>query len=139
MKSEELKHLELIQAVISRMTINSFTVKGWSIAIVTGLFALSAITEERWTSILPIIPVISFWGLDTFYLRQEKLFRELYDHARKEYINNSKSFDLLSMNTKPYDTNIKNFFSLAFSKSIVWFHLTVSILVLAVVAYLTKF
>ena len=36
------KHLEFIQSVIARMNSNSFLIKGWSITLVSALFALAA-------------------------------------------------------------------------------------------------
>ncbi len=38
----KLKHLELSQGVINRMAGNSFLLKGWSVTLVSALFALSA-------------------------------------------------------------------------------------------------
>ncbi|WP_373482985.1 hypothetical protein [Acetobacterium sp.] len=35
------KHLEMIQSVISRMAGNSFTLKGWAVTLIAGIFALS--------------------------------------------------------------------------------------------------
>ena len=40
-------HLQMIQAVITRMAGNSFLIKGWSVMLVAALFALaSANTNE---------------------------------------------------------------------------------------------
>jgi len=36
------KHLEFIQGVINRLSTNSFLLKGWSVVLVSALFALSA-------------------------------------------------------------------------------------------------
>ena len=33
-KEQEIKHIELIQAIINRMNSNSFSIKGWAITIV---------------------------------------------------------------------------------------------------------
>jgi hypothetical protein len=38
----KLKHLELIQGVINRMAHCSFLLKGWSVILISGLFALGA-------------------------------------------------------------------------------------------------
>ena len=40
MNEKKLKHLELIQGVITRMSGNLFTLRGWMITIVVGLSAL---------------------------------------------------------------------------------------------------
>ena len=38
----KVKHLEMIQGIVNRMSINSFLLKGWSVVLVSGLFALAA-------------------------------------------------------------------------------------------------
>ncbi len=38
----KIKHLEFIQIVISRMNSNSFLIKGWTITLMSALFALAA-------------------------------------------------------------------------------------------------
>ncbi len=38
----KLKHLEMIQGVVNRMASNSFQLKGWSVVLVSALFALAA-------------------------------------------------------------------------------------------------
>ena len=40
------KHLELIQGVINRMASNSFQLKGWSVVLVSALFALGGILAQ---------------------------------------------------------------------------------------------
>ena len=76
------KHLELIQDVINRLSTNSFLLKGWSVVLVSALFALSAADSRAAFVFLAYIPAIIFWGLDGFFLWQEKLFRKLYDRVR---------------------------------------------------------
>ena len=76
------KHLELIQGVINRLSTNSFLLKGWSVVLVSALFALSAPESRVAFVYLAYIPAIIFWGLDGFFLWQEQLFRKLYDHVR---------------------------------------------------------
>jgi len=76
------KHLELIQGVINRLSTNSFLLKGWSVVLVSALFALSAADSRPAFVYLAYIPAIIFWGLDGFFLWQEQLFRKLYDRVR---------------------------------------------------------
>lgn len=81
MPEEHIRYLEMIQQVISRMANNSFFVKGWSLTLVSAIFAVAAQGNTWglvWTALLP---AFVFWGLDTFYLRQERLFRHLYDDS----------------------------------------------------------
>lgn len=76
------KYLEFIQNTISRMANNSSSLKGWAVTLVAGLFALATIDANKLFFITAYIPIIIFWGLDSYYLLQERLFRALYDKVR---------------------------------------------------------
>jgi len=78
----KLKHLELIQGVINRLSTNSFLLKGWSVVLVSALFALSASDRNPAFVFLAYFPAFVFWGLDGFFLWQEQLYRALYNHVR---------------------------------------------------------
>lgn len=78
----KLKHLELIQGVINRLSDNSFRIKGWSVVLLSAIFFLLAregAIELIWVG---IVPIGAFWVLDGYFLWQERLFRALYDHVR---------------------------------------------------------
>ncbi len=78
----KLKHLEFIQAVITRMANTSFLLKGWSITVLAGLFALSASDRRVSVLALAIVLAIVFWFLNAFFLWQERMYRALYDAVR---------------------------------------------------------
>ncbi len=78
----KLKHLEFIQGVINRLSTNSFLLKSWSVVLVAALFALAAPNQNVAFVYLAYMPAIVFWGLDGFFLWQERLFRDLYDYVR---------------------------------------------------------
>ena len=79
MTEKEMKHLEFIQAIITRMNTNSFLIKGWSITLVSALLALYASNKHVAYIFIAIIPTIIFWFLDSYYLQQERKFRGLYN------------------------------------------------------------
>jgi hypothetical protein len=79
---QKIKHLEFIQCVVNRMATNSFLIKGWSITLVSALFALAAKDANRRYVIIAYFSVPVFWILDGYYLWQERLFRALYDRVR---------------------------------------------------------
>jgi hypothetical protein len=59
-----IRHLELVQGVISRLGTNSFLVKGWAITV-SGAFLGFAITEKKWgLALISLVPTALFWGLD---------------------------------------------------------------------------
>jgi hypothetical protein len=76
------RHLEMLQHIIARMSQNSFTVRGWSITLVTAAFALLATQDfDRRVVLFALVPIWIFWGLDASYLHTERLFRALYAAA----------------------------------------------------------
>jgi len=75
-------HLGMIQNVVNRMGQNTFLIKGWCITLISALFALSAKDSHESFVYLAYFPIIVFWGLDGYFLCQERLFRKLYDHVR---------------------------------------------------------
>lgn len=114
----KLKHLELIQGVINRLSTNSFLLKGWSVVLVSALFALAAPNSRVAFVYLAYIPAIIFWGLDGFFLWQERLYRVLYDHVRT-----LKDDDIdFSMNTRPFQTGGPTWPTATLSRTLVAFH-----------------
>lgn len=78
----KLKHLELIQGVINRMAFNSFMLKGWSVVLVSAVLILVSPQGDNNRALIGLLPTLVFWGLDGYFLRQERLYRALYDHVR---------------------------------------------------------
>ena len=76
------KHLEFIQGVVNRLGTNSFQLKGWSVVLVSAIFFLLGRGGPIELVAIALIPVFLFWGLDGYFLWQERLFRALYDHVR---------------------------------------------------------
>ena len=87
-KDSEMKHLEFIQGVLTRMASNSFAMKGWMIAIVSALLALYADSKPKNECYLLVaaIATLLFWIIDAYYLYIERKYRKLY----KDIINDEK-------------------------------------------------
>lgn len=101
----KIKHLEMIQGIINRMASNSFLLKGWSVTLVAGFFALSSKDSDHRFFFISYVPLIVFWILDTYYLQQERKYRNLYEKTR--VLENDKvdfsmkiTNELLTENTK---------------------------------------
>lgn len=77
------KHLEFIQAVIARLSNSSATAKGWSLTLAGAAFGFSAVNDKWYLALLGCIILIAFSVMDAYYLHSERLFRALYDDARK--------------------------------------------------------
>ena len=74
----KVEHLKIIQGVINRMAQASFIAKGWSVTLVAVILGFAASTSEVGLSLFALLAAFVFWGLDAYYLRRERLFRELY-------------------------------------------------------------
>ena len=81
--SNKLKHLEFLQNIITRMNSNSFLIKGWTVTIVSALFALSKKDTDSRLLVVAYISIIAFWILDGYFLSQERQYRGLYDKVIK--------------------------------------------------------
>ena len=75
----KLKHLEFVQAAISRMAQNSFLFKGWAITIAAGLSAFGAANTKHALLVIALLSTVVFWGLDGYYLWLERAFICLYE------------------------------------------------------------
>jgi hypothetical protein len=81
----QIAHLAMIQATIARMASNSFALKTLTVTICAGVIALlGAVQKQSLLYILAAIgPVILFGWLDAKYLRNERLYRRLYEDVRR--------------------------------------------------------
>jgi hypothetical protein len=77
----KLKHLEFIQAVITRMATNSFLFKGWAITLAAALAGFAAADSKRGLLIIALVSTLMFWALDAYYLWLERCFIVLYGAA----------------------------------------------------------
>jgi hypothetical protein len=78
-----IKNLEMIQAVVTRLSNEGFLVKGWAITVASALFGF-AISSESWAlALVAIGPTLAFWLLDMTFLRSERLFRALHSHVQR--------------------------------------------------------
>lgn len=128
---EKIAHLGFIQGVINRMAANSFLVKGWTIALVAALLAIAADKITFSYLLIVLVPVLLFWGLDTYYLIQEKLYRELYSETAQ------KTSTDFNMNASGFKVKIPSFCKVASSLSIGPFYAI--IVFLLVVMYFRSF
>jgi hypothetical protein len=93
-----LKHLEFIQAIITRLATNSFLVKGWALTISGALFGFAASHLSWPIATVGLLPIIVFWYLDAYFLRQERIFRSLYNGVAEQ----DQSIPPFSLNPTPY-------------------------------------
>ena len=121
----KIRHLEMIQGVINRMASNSFVLKGWAVTLVAGIFALSAKDTDKLYFLVAYIPVIIFWGLDSYYLLQERLYISLYEKVR---LTEENSIDFsLKATKKEFDSEKNNLWSCIISPTELWFYFPLAI------------
>jgi hypothetical protein len=114
----KLKHLELAQAVINRMASNSFSLKTWGVTLVSAIVALA--TKDGLPSVVLVawLPIGVFWFLDANFLRQERLYRELYNTVRLKDAS-TVDFDL---NAYIYKNQVKGYIRTMWSITLASFY-----------------
>ena len=128
-------HLKMIQALITRMAHNSFLLKGWSVTLTSAILALAVKNPDTKLIFIALLPALMFWGLDGYFLRQERLFRRLYDQVRTC---SEEEIDF-SMDTRPYQADVAKWFDVVKSPTLLAFHLllvaTISIICFSVLYF----
>ncbi|MFE4451893.1 hypothetical protein [Streptomyces sp. NPDC056796] len=114
LSADRIKHLEFIQAIVTRLGNNSFLLKGWAITLTAAVLALSSGQLSWQIALSGIVPLLGFWFLDAYFLRQERLFRALYEDVRRP----DSAVEMMAMNVGPYLTRV-TLAKAAFSQTLV--------------------
>ena len=150
MNDQTIKHLELIQGVITRLAQKSFAYKGWSITLASAIFVLAAKEANPHYLLVALLPTVAFWGLDAYYLRQEQLHRKHYDAVRtlppSEVKYNPFVMDTLpysmdpSRFTVPESNRVPTWWRTCWSKTIAWLYgpMIVTVLLVTVLAFVLR-
>ncbi len=125
----QIEHLKLIQGVINRMAQVSFILKGWAVTLVIAILGFATSSSDAWIALLAIFPSLVFWGLDTYYLRQERLFRELYSKILNP---NGQLIPAFSMDTTVCNEDIISWRRTFISRTIISLHGIIMILIITV-------
>lgn len=96
------KHLDFIQAVVTRMSAASSSAKGWLLPVVTATYGFALTQHSRAVTLLGLAAVALFMFLDANYLRQERAYRRLYDTVAK----GSREVPLFSLDPSEADDPI---------------------------------
>lgn len=101
-----LRHLDTLQGVVSRLSQNSFTIRGWSVTLTSAILAFGSTrgSSQGGLVILALVPAWIFWGLDAYYLRQERLFRQLHLAVARRLMDSASSPDVA-----PFDMRLEPF------------------------------
>ncbi len=116
------KEIDLIQACINRMAQNSLSCKSWCLTLIAGAFALVPENINKWYICVVMLCVdLCFWVLDSFYLLQERLYRDKYEWVIKKRLEGNRDFlyDLDPNNENMYlEDKKRNLMKVMISKSI---------------------
>ena len=118
MEEKQVRYLEMIQSIVTRMASNSFMLKGWSVTLTSALFALAAKDANARYVYIAYFPAIMFWCLDGYFLYQERLFRKLYAYN----VENPSLIKLFSMDTRSYEGGEASWACAIISKTLLIFH-----------------
>lgn len=119
-----IEEIKIIQDVIKRLAFNSFMIKGWAITLVVVTLLLKG---DKCQVLISFIPLIVFWFLNAYFLRQERMYRKLYDWV----ISNRLKTDeyLFDMNAYRFERDVQSKFRIMFSITLGWFYGCIAILI----------
>lgn len=126
---KKVKHLEIIQAIIVRMSDKSFQVKNWTITLISAILVLSDKEQFIYYIGIAFIPTISFWILNTHFLKYERLFRALYN----DVISPASTVPEFSLDISGYKSNPENkFWNVFKSETSLYFYVTLIVLIIII-------
>ena len=79
-----VKHLEIVQEVIARMSSNSATIKRSSLVVAAAAISVATALGKPLILLFTAALTLVFAFLDARYLRIERCYRDLYDAVRRE-------------------------------------------------------
>ena len=92
MGDRRIKYLDMLQAVITRMAGNQFSLRTWSVALGSAIIGYAASKDGRLSAaLLAILPAVVFWITDAYYLALERQFRERFT-VESQIQDNAPSF-----------------------------------------------
>ncbi|MDD5652878.1 MAG: hypothetical protein PHT31_01785 [Candidatus Omnitrophica bacterium] len=116
------KEIDLIQACITRMANNSFLLKGWAISIIAVVLALAdKASNPALLSTVLLIPLLSFWYLDAFFLRTERMYRKMYEWVLEKRKNDDSAF-LYDLNPNRFKDEVDSIKGVMMSVTLKYFY-----------------
>ncbi len=116
-----IEEIKIIQDIIKRMAENSFKIKTWAITLVVATLLIKSNVNNPF---IALIPLMTFWFLDAYYLQQEKIFRKVYDNKVENKTTNDST--MFKINPNDFKKDVSNIFSIMFwNKSITPLYVTI--------------
>jgi len=118
------------------MATNSASCKTWCISLVSAILVVIADKNKPNYAWITLIPIILFFLLDSYYLGQERSFREIYNNFIKDLHSGAITTDKLFVLKPPRGMNVVNLLlSSSLSFSVYPFYLTL-LLTVVIARYL---
>ena len=112
-----IEEVKVSQDIIKRMSSNSFSVKTWTITLVVATLLFKGTNNHIF---IAFIPLFAFWFLDSYYLQQERLFRQVHNWIviyRPEHDD-----ELFNMNPTRFKDKVETVLRIMFSISTLPFY-----------------
>ncbi|MFA7056342.1 MAG: hypothetical protein WC155_02110 [Candidatus Cloacimonadales bacterium] len=138
MNDEKKLHLTFIQDVITRMNNNSFKLKGWCITVLAAVLAVYTSTKNEYFILIAILPTLTFWFLDAYYLLQERKFTGIYNDVAG-LSENPKTTKIFQMNPTLYskaDNKKYSYLNVLKSRTILFLYLSIIFFCISLYLYL---
>lgn len=124
------KEIDIIQGIINRLAHDSFLVKGWAITLIVVTLLIQG-SEEK--VVVAFVPLVAFWILDSYYLQQERLYRELYKWVISNRLNTTEH--LFDMNAARFKDRVHSLPQVMFSITLLTFYGSIALLLLLLILY----
>ena len=115
-----IEEIKGVQEIIKRMSTNSFFIKGWTITVVFATLFLRCDKNNMINILLVLFPLLLFWYLDSYFLKQELLFREVHNWIRNNRLNSDEH--LFDYNPSRFYDKVDSAWSLMLSETLAWFY-----------------
>jgi hypothetical protein len=89
-----VKHLEMLDGVISRIAGQGASLKNYCITLTTAACGFAITLQKPVVALLSLVPVVIFALLDAQYLRLERKFRAVFEDVRLGNWKTVPSFDM---------------------------------------------
>ena len=124
-----IEEIKVVQDIIKRMASNSFSVKTWTITLVVATLLFKGTNNHIF---IAFIPLFAFWFLDSYYLQQERLFRQVHNWiAIYRQDNDDKLFN---MNPMQFQDKVQTVLRIMFSISTLPFYGSIFIMLMSYIS-----
>jgi carbon starvation protein CstA len=126
-------YLNILQGIIARMASNSANCKTWCVSLVSVILLVIAFKDKPNYFWITLIPTAFFFLLDSYYLAQERSFRDIYNEFISDlHSGHAKTNRLFILKPLEGMNMVNSLFASSLSFSIYPFYLTlVSTIIIA--------